>query len=81
MTHTVEEIAVALGAQAFGATDIMVTRAAEPAMAGPDDLALAMNPKFAETLGQGRARVAMLWESADWQALGLEAAIIAPRPR
>lgn len=81
MTHTIEQIAVALGAQAFGATDIMVSRAAEPAMAGPDDLALAMNPKFAETLGQGRARAAMLWEGADWQALGLEAAIIAPRPR
>jgi UDP-3-O-[3-hydroxymyristoyl] glucosamine N-acyltransferase len=81
MTHTIEQIAVALGAQAFGATDIMITRAAEPAMAGPDDLALAMNPKFAETLGQGRARAAMLWEGADWQALGLEAAIIAPRPR
>jgi UDP-3-O-[3-hydroxymyristoyl] glucosamine N-acyltransferase len=81
MTHTVEQIAAALGAQAFGATDIVVIRAAEPAMAGPDDLALAMNPKFAETLGQGRARVAMLWEGADWQALGLEAAIVAPRPR
>ena len=81
MTHSVEQIAAALGAQAFGATDIIVIRAAEPAMAGPDDLALAMNPKFAETLGQGRARVAMLWEGADWQALGLEAAIIAPRPR
>ena len=81
MTHTVEQIAAALGAQAFGATDIMITRAAEPAMAGPDDLALAMNPKFAETLGQGRARVAMLWEGADWQALGLDAVIIAPRPR
>lgn len=81
MTHTVEQIAAALGAQAFGATDILVSRAAEPAMAGPDDLALAMNPKFAETLGQGRARAAMLWDGADWQALGLEAAIIAPRPR
>ena len=81
MTHTVEQIAAALGAQAFGATDIIITRAAEPAMAGPDDLALAMNPKFAETLGQGRARVAMLWEGADWQALGLDAVIIAPRPR
>ena len=23
----------------------------------------------------------MLWEGADWQALGLEAAIVAPRPR
>jgi UDP-3-O-[3-hydroxymyristoyl] glucosamine N-acyltransferase len=81
MTHSVKDIATALGAQAFGAVDILVTRAAEPAMAGPDDLALAMNPKYAETLGQGTARVAMLWEGADWEALGLEAAIIAPRPR
>ena len=81
MTHSVNDIAVALGAIAVGATDILITRAAEPAMAGPDDLALAMSPKFAESLPQGRARVAMLWEGADWQALGLEAAIIAPRPR
>ncbi|WP_299030537.1 UDP-3-O-(3-hydroxymyristoyl)glucosamine N-acyltransferase [uncultured Sulfitobacter sp.] len=81
MTHTVKDIAVVLGAEAFGATDILVRRAAEPASAGPDDLALAMNPKYAESLGAGKARAAMLWEGADWQALGLEAAIIAPRPR
>lgn len=81
MTHSVKDIAMALGAQAFGAVDILVTGAAEPAMAGSDDLALAMNPKYAQSLGQGTARVAMLWEGADWQALGLEAAIIAPRPR
>ena len=81
MTHSVKDIATALGAQAFGAVDILVARAAEPAMAGPNDLALAMNPKFAETLGHGTARAAMLWEGADWKSLGLEAAIIAPRPR
>ncbi len=81
MSHTVEEIAVALGAKAVGATDISVLRAAEPATAGPQDLALAMNPKYAQALGQGAARAAMLWEGADWQALGLEAAIMAPRPR
>ena len=82
MTHyTVKEIAVALGAKAFGATDILIARAAEPANASRDDLALAMNPKYAESLGQGAARAAMLWEGADWEALGLEAAIIAPRPR
>jgi len=81
MTHTVEQIAAALGAQAHGATDIVIARAAEPAMATRDDLALAMNPKFADTLSQGHARAAMLWEGADWRALGLEAAIIAPRPR
>ena len=81
MSHTVVDIAVALGAEAFGATSLCIRAAAEPAMAGPDDLALAMSPKYAEGLAQGRARVAMLWPGADWQALGLEAAIIAPRPR
>lgn len=81
MTHSVKDIATALGARAFGAVNILVARAAEPAMAGPNDLALAMSPKFAETLGQGSARAALLWEGADWEALGLEAAIIAPRPR
>lgn len=81
MTHTVEEIAVALGEKALGATDILIARAAEPAMAMRDDLALAMNPKYADSLAQGSARVAMLWEGADWESLGLEAAIIAPRPR
>ncbi len=81
MTHTVKEIAAALGAEAFGATDIKIMRAAEPAEAGPDDLALAMNPQYAARLTEGRAQVAMLWQGADWQAMGLHAAIIAPRPR
>lgn len=81
MSHTIKEIAEALGAEAVGDTGIAVVRAAEPATAGPDDLALAMNPKYADSLSHGRARTAMLWQGADWQALGLEAAIIAPRPR
>jgi UDP-3-O-[3-hydroxymyristoyl] glucosamine N-acyltransferase len=81
MSHTVGEIAVSLGAEAFGDTDIIIDRAAEPAMAGAGDLALAMNPKYAESLAHGSARAAMLWEGADWHALGLDAAIIAPRPR
>ncbi len=81
MSHTVKEIAAALGAEAVGDTGLTIRRAAEPATAARDDLALAMNPKYAESLGQGAARAAMLWQGADWQALGLEAAIIAPRPR
>jgi UDP-3-O-[3-hydroxymyristoyl] glucosamine N-acyltransferase len=40
-----------------------------------------MKPEYADTLSPGRARVAMLWQGADWQAMGLEAAILAPRPR
>lgn len=81
MTYTVEQIATALGAQAFGAVDVQITGVAEPAMAGPNDLALAMSPKYATGLADGQARAAMLWQGADWQALGLKAAIVAPRPR
>ncbi len=79
MSYTVQQIADALGAETAGDTSLIILRAAEPAMAGPDDLALAMSPKYAEDLG--RARAAMVWEGADWQAMGLQAAIFAPRPR
>lgn len=81
MGFTVSEIARALGAELLGAGDIAISGAAEPAMAGPTDLALAMDPKYAEGLGRGRARAAIVWAGADWQALGLEAAIVVPRPR
>ncbi|HEY9039432.1 MAG TPA: UDP-3-O-(3-hydroxymyristoyl)glucosamine N-acyltransferase [Roseovarius sp.] len=81
MSYTIEQIAKALGAEAFGAVDIQVSGLAEPADAGPDQLALATKLDYAAALPQGGARAALLWDGADWQALGLEAAIIAPRPR
>ncbi len=81
MTHTVKEIAASLGAEAVGDTAIVIEGAAEPATARSNDIALAMNPKYAEALAQGQARVAMLWPEADWRALGLAAAILPARPR
>lgn len=81
MSFTVSEVAKALKAEVFGDGGIAISGASEPASAGPDDLALAMDPKYADGLSAGSARVAILWEGADWQALGLEAAIVAPRPR
>lgn len=81
MTYTIEQIAMALGAKAVGAIDLSVTGAAEPADAGPDQLAMAMKPEYAEGLAKGAARAAMLWDGADWQEMGLEAAIIVARPR
>lgn len=81
MGHTVKQIADSIGAQAEGDLDLRIERAAEPATAGPDDLAMASTPKYAEMLGQGRARVAMLWPGADWRSLGLRAAILPDRPR
>lgn len=81
MGFSIGEIARELGATALGDTDLVIERAAEPAMAGPDDLALAMSEKFAGDLAKGAARAAILWDGADWQGLGLEAAIVPDRPR
>ncbi|MGR3539982.1 MAG: UDP-3-O-(3-hydroxymyristoyl)glucosamine N-acyltransferase [Hasllibacter sp.] len=79
--HTLAEIARALGARLEGDGTLPVARPAEPARAGPDDLALAMTERFAAGLAEGRARAAILWDGADWKALGLEGAIYVPRPR
>ncbi|KJZ20980.1 UDP-3-O-(3-hydroxymyristoyl)glucosamine N-acyltransferase [Loktanella sp. S4079] len=81
MAHSVKDIAAALGAQAFGAVDLLVVGASEPATASPSDLALAMTPNYGDALALGQARAAVVWPGADWQALGLEAAIYAPRAR
>ncbi|PJI91978.1 UDP-3-O-[3-hydroxymyristoyl] glucosamine N-acyltransferase [Yoonia maricola] len=81
MAHSIKDIAAALGAEAFGAVDIFVNGAAEPAAAGPDDLALAMTPAYGDALAQGKACAAVVWPGADWRALGLKAAIVAPRAR
>lgn len=80
-TFTVGEIAEALGAQAYGDLTLRVSSAAEPQSARPQDLAMATDKTYAEKLSQGQARAAVLWEGADWQALGLEAAIVPHRPR
>lgn len=81
MSYSIEQVATALGAKAYGALDLEIDTVAEPADAGPRDLAIAMKPEFAEGLAQGQARAGVVWDGADWQALGLEAAIVAPRPR
>lgn len=81
MSYSVAQIAAALRVPFAGDGELCVTGACEPAAAGPEHLALAMNPSYAEGLAQGRARVAVLWEGADWRALGLQAALFVARPR
>ncbi|QCO57083.1 UDP-3-O-(3-hydroxymyristoyl)glucosamine N-acyltransferase (plasmid) [Pseudorhodobacter turbinis] len=81
MGHSIADIAKALGAEAAGDLSVVVTGAAEPASATADHLALAMDPKYADGIGKGSAVAALLWQGADWQALGLKAAIFAPRGR
>ena len=81
MRHRIEDIAQALGAEAEGDLALEVIGAAEPQAAGPDQLALAMDPRYADGIARGQARAAVLWPGADWRAMGLKAAIFAPRGR
>jgi UDP-3-O-[3-hydroxymyristoyl] glucosamine N-acyltransferase len=81
MAQTIGDIALALGAEAVGDLTFVVTGAAEPATARPDQLAVALSASYADGLSAGCAQVALLWPGADWQALKLKAAIFAPRGR
>ena len=67
MGYTVRQISQALGASFEGDADIVVSGASEPAYCGSEDIALAMTYDYAEKLKDGSARVAILWEGADWQ--------------
>ncbi len=79
--YSIAEIANALGAQAVGDVNLEITHAAEPQHAEAGALALAMKPEYADGLTEGGAKAAILWDGADWEALGLKAAIFVPRPR
>ncbi|MFG6590786.1 UDP-3-O-(3-hydroxymyristoyl)glucosamine N-acyltransferase [Sulfitobacter sp. 1A12157] len=81
MTYSVQQIAKAVGASAEGDIELKVSGVAEPASAKSGEMALAMDPRYASSLSDGAAEVAMLWEGADWRALGLKAAILPNRPR
>jgi len=81
MSHTIAEIAYATGLTAVGDTSLRVARPAEPKFASAGDLALAMSAEYEAVLTGSRARAAILRDGADWQALGLAAALFAPRAR
>ena len=81
MGYSIAQIAEAMGAESAGDSSFLVRGAAEPALARADQLALAMSPAYAEGLARGQAQAAVLWPGADWQSLGLKAAIFAPRGR
>lgn len=78
---TLDQIAETLGRPVHGDGSLKFRRASEPGSAGPDDLALAMSPAYGDALKAGQARVAILWEGADWASFGLLGAVTVPRAR
>lgn len=81
ISYTLRQIADAIGADVHGDAGLTVRSAAEPQSAAVDELAVATSETYAARLKEGAARAALLWNGADWQALGLEAAIVPRRPR
>ncbi|MEM7440910.1 MAG: UDP-3-O-(3-hydroxymyristoyl)glucosamine N-acyltransferase [Pseudomonadota bacterium] len=81
MAISIKEMAAELGLEAAGDLDIRIIGASEPSTARPDQLALAMDPSYAVALETSEAQTAVVWTGADWQSLGLKAAIFAPRAR
>lgn len=79
--YTVAELAAALGATFEGEGGLRVTGLVHPAMATPDRLIMASSPEFLKLIEPGSARAALVAQGADWRAVGLKAAILAPRPR
>jgi len=79
--RTIAEIASALGAEFLGDGSLEITSVHAPTKASADQLALAMDPSYQEALQASDAQAAIVWPDADWQGLGLKAAIIAPRSR
>ena len=72
---TVAEIAKGLSAPVLGDGSLSVTGAAEPDVATPQQIAIATSPAYANRLPKGHAKVALIAQGMDWQALGLAAAI------
>lgn len=79
--YSIAQIAESIGADAFGDVTLTIDNVTEPQSAGPRDLAMATDSSYAEKLTEGEARAAVLWAGADWEAYGLEAAIVPKRPR
>ncbi|MBK0397869.1 UDP-3-O-(3-hydroxymyristoyl)glucosamine N-acyltransferase [Limibaculum sp. M0105] len=81
MGYTIAEIAAHTGLSAEGDLSLSVVRPSEPSDAARDELALAMSRQYEEAVAACQAQAAVLWPGADWKALGLKAALFAPRAR
>lgn len=76
MAITLEKLAQSLSWDSVGDGSVEITHGAAPDVAGPGALAIALSDRFESQIASGSARVALLREGADWQALGLDGAIL-----
>ncbi|MDB2559944.1 UDP-3-O-(3-hydroxymyristoyl)glucosamine N-acyltransferase [Amylibacter sp.] len=78
---TIKQIADELGAESFGDLELKISGVNAPSRASINELALAMDPSYEESLNSSDANAAIVWPGADWKKIGLMGGIIAPRSR
>ena len=81
MAYTIAQVAAAIGGIAEGDQNLKIEGLAEPASAGPSQLALAASHDYEEALKSSKAQTALLAPGADWRALGLRAAVFTDRAK
>ena len=78
---TLREIAERMEARYDGDGSIELIGPAEPKKADSNQLALALNEKYADALKSGNAIAALITEEINWKNIPLKGVIFAPNPR
>lgn len=81
MSYSIREIARSLGVGFVGDGEFKISAVAEPLNCQKDQLALALEEKYAESLKDSLAEAAIVCTGTDWKSYGLRSVIFAPRPR
>ena len=81
MGFTLKEICEAVGGYTEGDATIIVNSVAEPGLATEMDLAFAADPKFADQIKYGDAKVAILSPGMNFKDYGLKGALVVERAR
>ena len=81
MGFTLKEICEAVGGYTEGDDTITVNSVSEPGLATEMDLAFAADPKFADQIKFGDAKVAILSPGMNFKDYGLNGALVVERAR
>tara|TARA_B100001758_G_C18377780_1_gene595372 strand:- start:45 stop:1118 length:1074 start_codon:yes stop_codon:yes gene_type:complete len=76
MVHTIKEISVSLGIPFEGDGSIEIESIAPSHLANSNQLVVAISPKYLDQLNNSNAKAALMFEGADWQSFGLQAALL-----
>ncbi|MAV94357.1 MAG: UDP-3-O-(3-hydroxymyristoyl)glucosamine N-acyltransferase [Euryarchaeota archaeon] len=81
MLHTIKAISDALDIPFEGDGSIRIESISSAKFANSNQLVVAINDKYTDELSSSDARAALMFEGADWQSFGLQAALLPKQSR